>query len=387
MKKVVYTDNAATTPLRPEALAALEACYREQYGNPSGLYSVSRQAKRIIETAREEIAGIIGAHSDEIYFTGGGTESDNWAVKGAALLRRDGGRHIITTAVEHHAILNTCEFMEREGWSVTYLPADEYGRVEARQAINALRRETALVSVMAANNEVGTIMPLAEIGKAVREAGVLFHTDAVQAAAHIPIDVNEMHVDMLSMSAHKFGGPKGVGVLYVRRAVKLPSLIQGGGQERTLRGGTENVAGIAAMAAALKASANEPEKRVSTMRDRLIDGILSAIPGSRLTGDPLNRLPGSASFIFECVQGEYLIAQLDREGICASSGSACSANFSGSSHVLRAMGISDELAHGSLRMSLGLQNTADDVEYIVDKLPALIEANRRLSPVWSVPPR
>ncbi|MGI5935311.1 MAG: cysteine desulfurase NifS [Oscillospiraceae bacterium] len=382
--RIVYADNSATTSVSKTALEAMLPYFTEYYGNPSTLYSVGREARKALDSARAKVAKAIGAEAKEIFFTAGGTEADNWAIRGAAELRRKKGKHIITTAIEHHAVLHTCEDLEKHGYEVTYLPVDEYGRVTAEQLKRAIRDDTILVSIMTANNEIGTILPIKELCAAAHERDVLFHTDAVQAVGHIPIDVKELGVDMLSMSAHKFRGPKGIGALYVRRGLSLPPLLTGGGQESGRRSGTENVAGACGMAAALEESVEhmyENIKRVSAMRDRLIEGLLK-IPCSRLTGDPVNRLPGTASFVFEFIEGESMILSLDAAGICASTGSACSSGSLDPSHVLTAIGLPHEVAHGSLRLSLNECNTEEDIDYILQTLPPIIQRLRDMSPLW-----
>ena len=380
----VYADNAGTTQVSKTCLDAMLPYLTEFYGNPSGIYSVGREAKRGMEAAREKIAAALGAMPQEIYFTGSGTEANNWALRETAKLRAKRGNHIITTAIEHHAITHTLAEMEKQGVEVTYLPVDEYGMITPDELRAAIKDNTILVSIMAANNEIGTILPIKELAAIAHERGILFHTDAVQAIGHIPFDVKEMDVDMMSVSAHKFNGAKGVGILYLRRGVMLPAFITGGGQERTRRSGTENVAGIVGMAAALEeAVSNLPEhmSRLSKMRDRLIEGLLK-IPYSFLTGDPVNRLPGTASFIFECIEGESMILSLDAVGICASSGSACSSGSLDPSHVLMAIGLKHEVAHGSVRISLGEYNTEEDVDYILEKMPPIVERLREMSPMW-----
>lgn len=381
---MVYADHAATTAVSDKALAAMLPYLKEQYGNPSGIYRLGRAARQALDQARETVAKAIGAQANEIYFTGGGSEADNWALKGAAELKKEKGRHIITTQIEHHALLNTAHYLEEQGFEVTYLPVDQLGRISLKAVENAIREDTILISVMTANNEIGTIQPIAEIGALAREKGILFHTDAVQAVGHIPVNVEEMQVDFLSLSGHKFGGPKGVGVLYVRKGVRLPALIQGGGQEKGIRGGTENVAGFVGMAAALEEAVSnleENEAKVAALRERLVDGLLK-IPFSALTGDPINRLPGIASFVFECVEGESMVMMLDAKGICASSGSACSSGSLDPSHVLMAIGLLHEVSHGSLRLSLGADNTEEDVDYILEQLPSVIARLREMSPLW-----
>lgn len=386
MQKTVYADNAATTRVSQTALDAMLPCFTIDYGNPSGFYALSRNAKVLLEKAREDIANCIGAESGEIYFTAGGSESDNWALKGiAALLGNKKGKHIITTQIEHHAILYTAQYLEGQGFDVTYLSVDKNGMISLDELKSSIREDTILISVMAANNEIGTIQPIAEIGKIAHEHGILFHTDAVQAVGHIPINVKEMNIDMLSMASHKFNGPKGAGALYVKSTIKLPALIIGGGQEKKRRGGTENVAGYVGMAAALKEATGEMSEeslRLTHLRDKLISGVLEKIPYSYLTGHPEERLPGTASFIFECVEGESLVLMLDYNGICASSGSACSSGSLDPSHVLLAIGLVHEQAHGSLRLSLGKYNTEEDVDYILEKLPDIVARLRDMSPLW-----
>ena len=385
-KRFVYADNAGTTAVSRTALDAMLPYFSENFGNPSGVYSVGRASRRALEEAREKIAGAVGASAGEIFFTGSGSEADNWAIRGVAeMLAEKKGRHIITSAVEHHAVFTTLEWLEKRfGFEITTLPVDSDGLISLEDLKNAIRDDTVLVTIMAANNEIGTIMPVREIGAICREKGVLFHTDAVQAVGHIPIDVEAMNVDMLSMAAHKFRGPKGVGALYVRKGIRLPSLIHGGGQEKGKRAGTENVAGIIGMAAALEeavANMDENMARVSAMRDRLIDG-LTKIPYSRLTGHRTNRLPGTASFVFECIEGESMILTLDNAGICASSGSACSSGSLDPSHVLMAIGLPHATAHGSVRLTINECSTDEDIDYILEVLPKTVEKLRSMSPLW-----
>ena len=385
MSRFLYADHAATTALSPRALEAITPYFRDAYGNPSSLYTFGQQAKSDLDAARAEVARCLNAKPEEIFFTSGGTESDNWALKAVAELRGGKGRHIITSAIEHHAILHTLEHLEKAlGFSVTYLPVDSLGRVDPQAVKAAIRPDTILITVMAANNEIGTIEPIAEIGAIAREAGVLFHTDAVQAVGHIPVDVSAWNCDMLSLSGHKFHGPRGVGALYVRRGLRLPPLIHGGGQEKGRRSGTENVAGAVGLAAALREAVDGLEARsvlLAARRDRLIEG-LTRLPCSRLTGDPVHRLPGTASFVFEGVEGEALLLHLDAKGICASSGSACSSASLDPSHVLLAIGLPHEVAHGSLRLSLGEENTDEDVDYLLQAVPEVVEYLRNMSPVW-----
>lgn len=384
MSRFLYADHAATTALSPAALEVMLPLMRAGYGNPSSLYSFGQQAKEALDSARTRVASALHADPQEIFFTSGGTESDNWAIKGVAEARKNKGKHIITSAVEHHAVLYTAEYLEKQGFEVTYLPVDGYGMVSPDSLRAALRPDTILVSVMMANNEVGTIQPIKELAQIAHEGGAVFHTDAVQAVGHIPVDVEELRVDLLSLSGHKFGGPKGVGALYVRKATPIAILLHGGGQERTRRSGTENVAGIAGLAAALTASVAampEESKRLTALRDKLVAG-LSAIPRTRFTGHPTRRLPGTASFIFECIEGESLILRLDALGICSSTGSACSSKSLEPSHVLMAMGMPHEIVHGSLRLTLGAENTEDDVDYLIDSVTQVVAGLRELSPIW-----
>ncbi len=385
MSRAVYADHAATTALSDTALNAMLPYFQKQYGNPSSLYSFAQEAKADLERARADIAACIGAKPDEIYFTSGGTEADNWALKGVAELRGGKGKHIITTAIEHHAILHTGEYLEKAGFEVTYLPVDSEGFVKPEDVKAAIRPDTILISIMAANNEIGTIEPIAEIGKIAKEAKVLFHTDAVQAVGHIPVNVDEWNVDLLSLSAHKIHGPRGMGVLYARKPLRLPALIHGGGQEKGRRSGTENVAGAVGLAAALKeavAILDEEGKRLSALRDRLMDGLVAAIPRTKITGPRENRLPGTASLVFECVEGESILLLLDGKGISSSSGSACSSASLDPSHVLLGIGLPHEIAHGSVRLSLGRENTDADVDYMLEVIPQVIERLRAMSPIW-----
>lgn len=385
MSRAVYADNAATTALSDTALNAMLPYLQKQYGNPSSLYSFAQSAKADLDRARADIAACIGAKPEEIYFTSGGTEADNWALKGVAELKGGKGRHIITTAIEHHAILHTAEYLEKAGFEVTYLPVDSEGFVKPEDVKAAIRPDTILISIMAANNEIGTIEPIAEIGKIAKEHKILFHTDAVQAVGHIPVNVDEWNVDLLSLSAHKIHGPRGMGVLYARKPLRLPPLIHGGGQEKGRRSGTENVAGAIGLAAALKEAVSildEEGKRLSAMRDRLMDGLVASVPRCKVTGPRENRLPGTASLVFECVEGESILLLLDGKGICSSSGSACSSASLDPSHVLLAIGLPHEIAHGSVRLSLGRENTEADVDYMLEVIPQVIERLRAMSPIW-----
>ena len=381
----VYADNAATTQMSRAAIDAMLPYMETIYGNPSSLHSVGQQAAEALQNARERIAACLNASPREIYFTSGGSEADNQALLSAARLgARKGKKHIISTAFEHHAVLHTLKKLEKEGFEIELLPVGAIGTITAQQVKSALRADTCLVTVMYANNEIGSILPIAEIGEVCREAGVLFHTDAVQAAGHVPIDVQAQHIDMLSLSAHKFHGPKGIGVLYARQGVPLTSLIEGGAQERGKRAGTENLPAIMGMAAALEdacAHIDENARKVSALRDRLIDG-LSKIPHSVLNGDPVNRLSGNVSFCFEGIEGESLLLLLDAKGICASSGSACTSGSLDPSHVLLAIGRPHEVAHGSLRLSLCEWNTDEDVDRILAAVPEVVAYLREMSPMW-----
>lgn len=385
MERFVYADNAATTPVSPAVFEAMKPYFTSIYGNPSSLYSVGRDAKRPLELARGEVAACLGAEPSEIFFTSGGSEADNWAIKGAAHVQaKKGKKHIITSKFEHHAVLHTCASLEKEGFSVTYLDVHEDGLVRPEELEAAIREDTALVTIMYANNEIGTIQPIPEIGAICKQHGVLFHTDAVQAVGNVPIDVKAQNIDLLSLSAHKFHGPKGVGALYVRRGVQLPNLIDGGAQERGRRAGTENVAGIVGLSTALKeacATMEKRAKRLTAMRDRLVNGILQ-IERSRLNGDHIKRLPGNVNFCFEGIEGESLLLLLDLNGICGSSGSACTSGSLDPSHVLLSIGLPHEIAHGSLRLSFSDQNTEEDVDYILEVLPGIVERLRAMSPLW-----
>jgi len=382
----VYLDNAATTKVRDEVVAAMLPYFTEYFGNPSSLHLFAREAAKGMDTARAQVAKALNAKTEEIIFTGGGSESDNMVLRGIAQAYKKKGNHIITTAVEHHAILHTLEALEKEAnVSVTYLPVDEYGRVTAEQVEAAIRPETILVSVMFANNEVGTIMPIEEIGAVCKKHGVLFHTDAVQAVGHVPVDVEAMHIDLLSLSAHKFHGPKGVGALYVRKGVRIPALILGGGQERRKRAGTENVPGIVGLGKAIELATEELEENAAKMkvlRDRLLFGIPSRIPEVKLNGHPTDRLPNNVNFSIRYIEGESILLMLDLNGIAASSGSACTSGSLDPSHVLLAMGLTHEVAHGSLRLTLSEFTTAEEIDYVLDTLPPIIEKLRAMSPLY-----
>ncbi len=385
IERYVYADNAATTAVSPQVVEAMLPFLTEHYGNPSSLYSLGQTAHNAVEAARGQVAALLGAQPEEIFFTSGGSEADNWAIRGiAGMQARKGKRHIVTTKFEHHAVLHTVERLQKEGFEVTYLDVHENGIVRIEEVEAALRDDTALVTIMYANNEIGTIQPIAEIGALCRARGILFHTDAVQAVGHVPIDVQTQQIDLLSLSGHKLHAPKGVGALYCRKGLRFPNLIDGGAQEHNRRAGTENVAGIVALgkAASLMQEGMEERMRyVASLRDRLIDGALT-IKRSRLNGDRESRLPGNASFCFEGVEGESLLLLLDFQGISASSGSACTSGSLDPSHVLLAIGLPHEIAHGSLRLTLDENNTVEDVDYILEKLPPIIERLRDMSPLW-----
>ena len=385
MDRTVYADNAATTAVSPQVLEAMLPYYKEVYGNPSSLYSVGQKAKAALEEARETVAACLGAGAGEIYFTSCGTESDNWAIKGAAhAMRKKGKDHIITSAFEHHAVLHTCQALEKEGFTVTYLPVHENGIVRPEELEAAITDRTGLVTIMYANNEIGTIQPIPEIGAICKKHGVWFHTDAVQAVGNVHIHVKEQNIDMLSLSGHKFHAPKGVGALYIRRGIAIPNLLDGGAQERGKRGGTENVAQIVGLAAGLKeacATIDQRVARLSPLRDKLMDGLLK-IDRCRVNGDREHRLPGNVSMCFQGVEGESLLLMLDLKGISASSGSACTSGSLDPSHVLLAIGLPHEVAHGSLRLSFGDYNTEEDIDYILEVLPPIIQRLRSMSPLW-----
>lgn len=385
MKKV-YLDNAATTRVRDEVISAMLPYFTEYYGNPSSLHLFAREAAKGLDAARAQVAAALNATPQEIVFTGGGSEGDNMVLRGIARAYQKQGAHIITSAVEHHAVLHTLEALEKEqGLSVTYLPVDEYGRVSAAQVEQAIRPDTILVSIMFANNEVGTIMPVEEIGRVCRARKVLFHTDAVQAVGHVPIDVEAMHIDLLSLSAHKFHGPKGVGALYVRKGVRLPALITGGGQERKKRAGTENVPGIVGMGVAIElavAELAENTKAMCALRDRLISGMEARIPEIKLNGHRSQRLPNNVNFSIRYIEGESILLMLDLNGIAASSGSACTSGSLDPSHVLLAMGLTHEVAHGSLRLTLSRYTTPEEIDYVLEILPPIIEKLRAMSPLY-----
>lgn len=383
--KIIYLDNAATTQVYPEVLEAMTPFFTEYYGNPSSIYTFAGKASEAVNKARGILAQGINARADEIYFTGGGSESDNWALKATAEAYQDKGKHIITTKIEHHAILHTCEYLEKKGFEVTYLDVDEYGTVKLDELKKAIRPDTILISVMTANNEIGTIQPIAEIGAIAKEHGVLFHTDAVQAFGHIPIDVEAMHIDMLSASGHKLNGPKGVGLMYIRKGVKIRSFIHGGAQERQRRAGTHNVPGIVGFGKAAELAFADMDKRIAyetKLRDHLIERVLNEIPYARLNGEREKRLPNNANFCFRFIEGESMLILLDQQKICASSGSACTSGSLDPSHVLLAIGLPHEIAHGSLRITLSEKTTKEEIDFTVDRLKEIIERLRGMSPLY-----
>ena len=385
MGRLVYLDNAATTKTSPEVVKAMLPYFSENYGNPSSIYTIGSEAKTAVETAREEIAASIGAQPEEIYFTAGGSEADNWAIKMTAQMLSDKGRHIITSAIEHHAVLHTCEYLEKKGFEVTYIGVDEDGVIKLDELERAIRPDTILITVMAANNEIGTIQPVREIGEIARKHSVLFHTDAVQAYGHEPMNVSEDMIDMLSASGHKLNGPKGIGFLYVRKGIRLPNLIHGGQQERGRRAGTENVPGIVGLGAAAKEAMEKMSDRKAyetKLRDYMIERLLTEIPYCRLNGHRTKRLANNVNVSIRFIEGESLLMMLDMKGICASSGSACTSGSLDPSHVLLAIGLPHEIAHGSLRMTLSDETTMEDIDYTVDALKKITERLRNMSPLY-----
>ena len=382
---MIYLDNAATTATAPEVVEAMLPYFTENYGNPSTIYSLGSAAKKAVNQARRSLAETIGAKQEEIYFTAGGSEADNWAIKAAAEAYADKGKHIITTKIEHHAVLHTCEYLEKKGYEVTYLEVDGDGLVDPEALRKAIRPDTILISIMFANNEIGVIEPIAELGAIAKENGILFHTDAVQAFGQVPINVDELHVDMLSASAHKLNGPKGIGMLYIRTGVKIRSFMHGGSQERSRRAGTENVPGIVGFGAAAARAVrimDEKIKKEAQLRDYLIARIEKEIPYSRLNGHRTKRLPGNVNFSFEFIEGESMLIMLDMKGICASSGSACTSGSLDPSHVLLAIGLKHEVAHGSLRLTLTEQNTKEEMDFVVDELKKIVQKLRDMSPLY-----
>ena len=384
--KTTYMDYSATTYVKPEVLDAMMPFFTEKFGNPSSFYGISRETKMAVDNARAQVAKAINCDPNEVYFTGGGSEADNWAIKGIATAHMKKGNHIITTKIEHHAVLHTCEFLEKFGFEVTYLDVNEEGFVDLKQLEEAITDKTILVSIMFANNEIGTIQPIKEIGALCREKKVLFHTDAVQAVGSVPVDVKEMNIDLLSLAGHKLYGPKGIGALYIRRGIRIDNLIHGGGQERGRRAGTENIPGVVGLGKAIELATENIEEnraRLTVLRDKLIDGILERIPYARLNGPRGDkRLPGNSNISFEFIEGESILLSLEFEGICASSGSACTSGSLDPSHVLLAIGLPHEKAHGSLRTTLGAASTEEDVEKLLNELPPIIERLRNMSPLW-----
>lgn len=385
MNKNIYLDNAATTRVNEKVLEEMLPFFRQTYSNPSAIYTFAGEGRKAVDAARREAAELIGAKQEEIYFTGGGSESDNWALKATAEAYASKGKHIITSKIEHHAILHTCEYLEKQGYEVTYLDVDGEGKISLEELKAAIRPDTILISIMAANNEIGTIEPIAEIGRIAHEKGVLFHTDAVQAYGHIPLNVDEMNIDMLSASGHKINGPKGVGILYIRKGVKIRSFIHGGAQERSRRAGTLNVPGIVGFGSAARIAGDTMETRSSQeiqLRDHLIERVLAEIPHTRLNGHRTDRLPNNASFCFRFIEGESMLILLDQLGIYASSGSACTSGSLDPSHVLLAIGLPHEIAHGSLRLTLSEETTREDIDFVVDELKKIIERLRSMSPLY-----
>ncbi len=383
--KTIYFDYAATSPVRNEVLEEINPYFSTFFGNPSSIYRLGQEAKSAIETARETVARVLGGRTDEIFFTSCGSESDNWALRGVAEACRQKGNHIITTKIEHHAVLHTAQYLERHGFSVTYLDVDETGLISLEALEKAITPQTILISVMAANNEIGTVQPLKEIGAIARRYGVLFHTDAVQAVGHVPLDVEEMQIDLLSLSGHKLGAPKGIGALYIRKGTPIVPFLLGGGQEKKQRAGTENVASIVALAKAMALAAEEMEregKRLTALREKLIQGLLERIPHTKVNGHRTKRLPGNCNLSFSFVEGESLLMLLDAAGIAASSGSACTSGSLDPSHVLLAIGLPHELAHGSVRFSLGLGTTEEEVEQVLEVLPDIVARLREMSPLY-----
>ena len=385
MKKLIYLDNAATTKTSEEVVAAMLPYFTEYYGNPSSVYEFASESKKAVSNARRTIAETLGAQENEIYFTAGGSEADNWALKATAEAYQSKGKHIITTKIEHHAILHTAEYLEKRGFEITYLGVDENGVVKVDELEKAIRPDTILISVMFANNEIGTIQPIKEIGEIAKKHGVLFHTDAVQAYGQLPINVDELHIDMLSSSGHKLNGPKGIGFLYIRKGVKIRSFVHGGAQERKRRAGTENVPGIVGYGKAAEIAAKTMKERTAKeieLRDHLIDRVLAEVPYTRLNGHRTNRLPNNANFSFQFVEGESLLILLDNNGICASSGSACTSGSLDPSHVLLAIGLPHEIEHGSLRLTLSAETTMEDIDFVVDCIKQIIERLRSMSPLY-----
>ena len=386
MEHRIYMDHAATTGTKPEVMEEMLPYFTRMYGNPSSVHSFGREARKALDLARERTAKALNGDPTEIYFTGSGTESDNWAIKGAALANQKKGNHIITSSIEHHAVFHTCDFLEKNGFVVTCLPVDEFGLVDPEQVREAITGKTILISIMTANNEIGTIQPIKEIGSIARERNIIFHTDAVQAIGSMDIDVKDMNIDLLSLSAHKFHGPKGVGALYIRKGIKVQQLIHGGAQERNRRAGTENLPAIVGLGKAIElAVKGMPVRnaRIQSLRDRLIEGIIPSVANTRLNGHAVQRLPGNVNFSFEFIEGEALLLSLDIKGIAGSSGSACTSGSLDPSHVLLAIGLSHEVAHGSLRLTLGEENTEEEVDYVLEVLPQVVQRLREMSPLFN----
>ncbi len=385
MKTNIYFDNAATTPVRKEVYNEILPYFMQYYGNASSVYNIARESKKALEKARQQVAKALNADAEEIYFTAGGSESDNFALKGVAEAMQKKGKHIITTQIEHHAILHTCEYLQQRGFEITYLPVDEYGKIRLEDLKKAIREDTILISVMFANNEIGTIQPIKQIGEIAKEKGIYFHTDAVQAVGHIKIDVKEMNIDLLSLSGHKLCAPKGVGAIYIKKGVTIQPFIHGGAQEKKRRAGTENIAGIVGLGKAIELADKEIEentKKLVYLRDKLINGILENIPYSKLNGHPIDRLPGNCNISFDFIEGEAMLLLLDSKGIAASSGSACTSGSLDPSHVLLAIGLPHEKAHGSLRMTLEHYNTEQEVDTVLKELPMIVSKLRDMSPLY-----
>lgn len=385
MNRRIYLDHSATTYTKPEVLEEMLPVFNKYFGNPSSIYSYGREARKLMDNARIRVAKALNALPEEIYFTSGGSEADNWALRGIAYANKERGNHIITSKIEHHAILHTCEQLEKEGFRVTYLPVDKYGMISLDDLKNAITDETILISIMYANNEIGTIQPIEEIGKIAKKRKIYFHTDAVQAIGNIKIDVKVQNIDLLSLSAHKFYGPKGVGALYIRKGTRIANLIHGGGQERGRRAGTENVPGIVGLGKAIELATENIDsynERLIKLRTKLINGIMERIPYTILNGHPEKRLPGNANFCFKYIEGESLLLNLDMKGIAASSGSACTSGSLDPSHVLLAIGLPHEIAHGSLRLTLGEENTEEDIDYVLEVLPEIVQRLRDMSPLY-----
>ncbi len=383
--RIIYLDHAATTYVKPEVFEAMKPYFSEHFGNASSIYSIGRDSKKAVEEAREKVAKALGAEAREIFFTGSGSEADNWAIKGIAAANKKKGNHIITSSIEHPAVLNTCKYLEGEGFEVTYLPVDSDGVISLEDLRKAIKDTTILISIMFANNEIGTIQPIKEIGAIAREKGIPFHTDAVQAVGNIAVDVNDMNIDLLSLSSHKFYGPKGVGALYVRKGVKISSFIHGGAQERGKRASTENLPGIIGFGKAIELAVENMEsynKKLLELREKTIEGLMAKVPYIKLNGHRTNRLPGNVNISFQFIEGESLLLMLDMMGVCGSSGSACSSGSLDPSHVLMAIGLSHEIAHGSLRLTFGDENTQEDVDYILEEVPKVVSRLRDMSPLY-----